>query len=170
MAPQHSRRSTSARAGARVSVPIALTVVLVLGSVGGGAVWYAQRHRSALAADEAVCASGPTVLSVAAAPDLAGVLAPLLATGPVPCARVVLAQTDSAEMARFLAGTATVSDLTAKPDVWIPDSTLWLDVARSTDRGQATVPHAGSSVADSPTVVAAPKPVADLLGGQGGLG
>src|SRR5207249_3262055 len=120
------------------------------------------RHRPA-PADAAVCASGPTVLSVAAAPDLAGLLAPLLAADPVPCVRVVLARTDSADMARFLAGTATVSDLTAKPDVWIPDSSLWLDVARSTDHGQAAVPHTGTSVADSPTVVAAPKPMADLL-------
>ncbi|MFL6112383.1 MAG: substrate-binding domain-containing protein [Catenulispora sp.] len=147
-----------------MSVPILLTVVLVLGAVGGGAAWYAQRHRPAPAA-EATCSSGPTVLSLAATPDLAGVLAPLLAADPVPCVRVVLAKTDSADMARFLAGTATGSGLTARPDVWLPDSSLWLDVARSTDRGQATVPHTGTSVADSPTVVAAPKPVADLLGG-----
>lgn len=166
MAQRHSHRSSAPPRGARVSLPIAVTVVLVLGAAGGGAGWYALRHRPAsAAADPATCASGPTVLSVAAAPDLAGVLTPLLAPDPVPCVRVVVTQTDSADMARFLAGTATASDLTAKPDVWIPDSSLWVQVARTTDKGQAVVPPNGSSVADSPTVVAAPKPVADLLGG-----
>jgi hypothetical protein len=168
MAEPHSHRSTSSRRGARVSVPIAVTVIAVLGAAGGGASWYALKHRSAPAAasDPAVCATGRTVLSVAAAPDVAGVLTPLLVPDPVACVRVVLTQTDSADMAHFLAGTATVSNLTAKPDVWIPDSSLWLDLARATAKGQAVVPMNGSSVADSPTVVAAPKPVADLLGGQ----
>ncbi|NUP47437.1 MAG: solute-binding protein [Catenulispora sp.] len=171
MVPRHSHRSASPPRGARVSIPILVTVVLVLGAAGGGASWYALRHRApdpAAATDAATCPAGPTVLTVAAAPDLAGVLTPLLAPDPVPCVRVALSQTDSAEMAHYLSGTAAAPDLTARPDVWIPDSSLWLDVARGTDKGKAVVPQSGSSVADSPTVVAAPKPVADLLAGATG--
>ncbi|NUR63234.1 MAG: solute-binding protein [Catenulispora sp.] len=174
MVPRHSHRASRPGRGGRVSMPILLTVVLVLGGVGGGAGWYAMRHRpdaaAAAVSDPASCPAGPTTLSVAAAPDLAGVLAPLLAPDPVPCVRAVLSQTDSADMAHFLAGTAKAPDLTAKPDVWIPDSSLWLDLARATDWGQASVPRTGSPVADSPTVVAAPKPVADLLRGGGTTG
>jgi hypothetical protein len=165
MAHGYSHRSPSR---ARVSVPITAVVVLVLGASGGGAAWYASRHRHESGAGAAPsCPAGPTPVSVVVTPDLAEALTPLLASQPVPCARVVMTPADSADMARFLAGQAGAPHgVAGRPDAWIPETSLWLAQARTTARGQAALPQNGSSIADSPTVVASPKPVADLLGGQ----
>uniref|UniRef100_UPI0018920291 substrate-binding domain-containing protein n=1 Tax=Catenulispora rubra TaxID=280293 RepID=UPI0018920291 len=170
MAHGHHHRSAPRR-GARVSVPITLVVVLVLGASAGGAAWYAAGHRHDFgggggAGGQAACpATGPTTISAAVAPDLAGVLAPVLTPQAVPCVRVVVTSADSADMAHYLAGSgAAPAGMRARPDVWIPDTSLWLDLARATGAGQALLPQSGSSVADTPTVVASPKPVAGLLG------
>lgn len=170
MAHGHLHRSPAPR-GARMSVPITLAVVLVLGASGGGAAWYAAGHRHSSgdgATAPVTCPAGPTTISAAVTPELAGVLAPVLASQPVPCVRVLMTSADSGDMARFLAGSAAApAGVHGKPDVWIPDASLWLELARDTGAGQALLPQSGSSVADSPTVVAAPKAVAGLLSGQG---
>jgi Ca-activated chloride channel family protein len=165
-----SHHRSSPRRGARVSVPITLVVVLVLGASGGGAAWYAARHRhvSGGAAGQVSCPAGPTTISAAVAPDLAGALGPVLTPQPVPCVRVVVTAADSADMAHFLAGSAAApAGVRGRPDVWIPDTSLWLELARATGAGQGLLPQNGSSVADSPTVVASPKPVAGMVAGSG---
>ncbi|ACU74207.1 von Willebrand factor type A [Catenulispora acidiphila DSM 44928] len=172
MAHGHLHRSSPPR-NARLSLPITLVVVLVLGASGGGAAWYAAGHRhagvgSAAAAAPVSCPAGPTTVTAAVAPELASVLTPVLAAQPVPCVRVVMTAADSADTARFLAGSgAAPAGVRGRPDVWIPETSLWLELARATGAGQALLPQNGNSVADSPTVVAAPKAVAGLLGGQG---
>ena len=168
MAHGHLHRSPPPR-GARFSLPLTLIVVLVLGASGGGAAWYAAGHRHASgAAGQVSCAAAPATVSAVVAPELAGVLTSALAAQPVPCARVQVTSADSADMARFLAGSGTApAGVRGKPDVWIPETSLWLGLARSTPAGQALLPQNGNSVADSPTVVAAPRAVANLLGGQG---
>ena len=168
MAHGHLHRSSPPR-GARISVPITLVVVLVLGASAGGAAWYAAGHRRAAGAmGQVSCPAGTTTVSAVLAPDLAGVLEPALTPQPVPCTHVVVTAADSADMARYLAGTGPApAGVRGKPDVWIPESSLWLGLARSTSAGQASLPQNGSPVADSPTVVAAPKQVASLLSGQG---
>ena len=173
MAHGNHHRS-SPRHGARISVPITLVVVLVLGASGGGAAWYAAGHRHASGSGgggggQAACpATGPTTVSAVVAPDLAGVLAPVLTPQPVPCVRVAMTSADSADMAHYLAGSgAAPAGVRGRPDVWIPDTSLWLDLARATGAGQSLLPQTGSSVADTPTVVASPKPVAGLVGGAG---
>ena len=169
MAHGHVHRS-SPRRRARISVPITIVVVLVLGASAGGAAWYSARHRqpSGTAAASVSCPSRPTTVAAVVAPDLASVLAPVLAPQPVPCVRVLMTAADSADMARYLAGSgAAPAGVSGRPDVWIPDTSLWLELARATAAGQAALPQNGSSVADSPTVVAAPKAVAGALGGTG---
>ncbi|WP_194927829.1 substrate-binding domain-containing protein [Catenulispora pinisilvae] len=161
---------SSPRRRARISLPITIVVVLVLAASAGGAAWYSARHRppSGTAAASVSCPSRPTTVSAVVAPDLASVLAPVLAPQPVPCVRVLMTAADSADMARYLAGGgAAPAGVSGRPDVWIPDTSLWLELARATAAGQAALPQNGSSVADSPTVVAAPKAVADALGGAG---
>ena len=156
-------------------MPITLVVVLVLGASGGGAAWYAAGHQHSSgsggasgAAGQVSCPAGPTTVTAAVTPELASVLAPVLAPQPVPCVRVVMTAADSADTARFLAGSgAAPAGVHGKPDVWIPATSLWLELARATKAGQALLPQNGSSVADSPTVVAAPKAVAGSLSGPG---
>src|SRR5262249_53512833 len=51
-----------------------------------------------------------------------------------------------------------------KPDVWLPESTLWLLVAASHQNAQAMLPERAPSTASSPIVLALRRPLAEALG------
>jgi Ca-activated chloride channel homolog len=142
-------------------------VLVVVVAFVGVAGWVAMGSDGKAAAPQngvtSDCPTGITTLSVAAAPDIAAVLEPLAQKNPVPCGQITVTPTDPAEMAAYLSGTATTTDIAARPDVWIPDTTLWLDVARASAKGQQSVPVSGTSIADSPTVIGMPQPVAAAL-------
>jgi hypothetical protein len=92
-------------------------------------------------------------LSVVAAPDIAGVVRELagpLAGGLCPKATVT-AEAPATTLATLAGGNAA-------PDVWVPDSTLWLRLASG-----GHLPTTGTSVARTPVVLAVPQPVADQL-------
>ena len=127
----HLHRSSSPRR-ARVSLPLTLVVLLVLGASGGGAAWYAAGHRHASSpAGQVSCPGAPAPITAVVAPNLAGVLTSALAAQPVPCARVEVTSADSADMARFLDGSsAAPAGVRGRPDVWIPETSLWLELAR----------------------------------------
>ena len=48
-------------------------------------------------------------------------------------------------------------------DAWIPDSQLWIDLARSTPAGQRRVPAAGSVIARTDLLIVMPRPAAAQL-------
>jgi Ca-activated chloride channel family protein len=91
---------------------------------------------------------------VVATPDIGGVVEELagpLASGS--CPQVTIGTEPAA---------TTVSTLAAgdAPDMWVPDSSLWLRTAA----GDGTdLPASGTSIARTPVVLAVPKPVADQL-------
>jgi ABC-type Fe3+ transport system substrate-binding protein len=58
-----------------------------------------------------------------------------------------------------------VSDGTERPDVWIPESTMWLQ--RAQDKGAWNVPVSGTSIASSPVVLAVAESTATELGWPG---
>jgi hypothetical protein len=92
-------------------------------------------------------------LAVVAAPDITGLVRELagpLGSGSCP-KTTVTAQDPATTLAGLAAGGAA-------PDVWIPDSSLWLRLATS---GQ--LPDSGTSIARTPVVLAVPQPVADEL-------
>jgi Ca-activated chloride channel homolog len=62
-----------------------------------------------------------------------------------------------------LNGVGQASGKTQVPDVWLPDSSIWLQRVRTA--GKDLVPTDAPSVARSPVVLAMPEPVAALLGG-----
>jgi Ca-activated chloride channel family protein len=160
-----SSRSYRSRRPPRARRSVVLVAVLLVSGSGAAVAWVAMhKHGAAANAPSASCPNGTVPLNIAVAPDLAGVIQPLLASNPVPCAQVIVTSVDASEMAGFLAGDAKASNITVRPDVWIPDTSLWLQVARSTDKGKQALPSTGTSVAMSPTVVASPKPVAAALG------
>jgi hypothetical protein len=72
------------------------------------------------------------------------------------CAAVAVHTVPAATVATELA--------TGKPqsavDAWIPDSSLWVDVARATPAGAKRVQPSGTVIAESPLVIAMPRPVA----------
>lgn len=142
---------------ARVRVLTAVSSVVVLGLlVGGGLV---LKNRAA--ANESCDPSSATLL-VTASPDLAPVVATLasnMGTDEQGCAQVRVTATDSAQvLAQLRSGTIK------PPDVWIPDSTLWL--TRAKDDKVATATDA-PPVATSPLVLAVSQRAAAALAKDG---
>jgi ABC-type molybdate transport system substrate-binding protein len=106
-----------------------------------------------------------TVLTVIASPDIAPIVTQVgrrvteeVSDSDEACYRVRVTGRESANVAESLA----VADGSDRPDVWIPDSTQWLQ--RAQDAGAWNVPVAGTSVATSPVVLAVAETAAFQLG------
>lgn len=69
------------------------------------------------------------------------------------CARVTVDRKDPADVAGVLSGQGS-SPGESKPDAWIPDSSLWIPVARRTRLGAAALATSGTPIASSPLVLA----------------
>lgn len=86
------------------------------------------------------------------------------------CVAVAVGTADPADVAAAVAkrhngslnGVGQASGRTVVPDVWIPDSTSWLQRLRAV--GRTWVPADVTSIARSPVVLAMPQPVAARLG------
>ncbi|GAA4612636.1 substrate-binding and VWA domain-containing protein [Actinoallomurus liliacearum] len=70
--------------------------------------------------------------------------------------RVTVSRQRPSDVAAALSGQGSNPGV-ARPDAWIPDSSLWLPIARRTDAGAAAVRASGASVAMSPLVLAVPR-------------
>ncbi|HEU5475398.1 MAG TPA: substrate-binding and VWA domain-containing protein [Actinophytocola sp.] len=103
-----------------------------------------------------------TTLNVTAAPDIAPTVTQAgrkaAEAGNPGCYKVNVSQRDSAVTAESLA----VSDGTEPPDVWIPESTMWLQ--RAQDKGAWNSPIEGTSIASSPVVIGLTEEKATELG------
>ncbi|GAA2398482.1 substrate-binding and VWA domain-containing protein [Actinomadura vinacea] len=82
------------------------------------------------------------------------------------CARAVVRKADPAAMAALLAGRSVPQRNERRPDVWIPDSSLWTALAAPAEANGA-VEVTRTSVARSPIVVALPRTLAATLKSQG---
>ncbi|MGQ5262780.1 substrate-binding domain-containing protein [Micromonospora sp. ZYX-F-536] len=86
------------------------------------------------------------------------------------CIRVDVSASDPVDVAAvmaakhgaILAGVGQASGTAVTPDVWVPDSSMWL--LRLKKEATAFAPTNGASIARSPIVVAMPEPVASRLG------
>ena len=139
---------------------MALSVLLAVALVG----WFTfdvLRDQLSVAG----CASS-TVVTVTAAPEIAPALHQIGrqvseedgAADDATCYQVRVYGRESADVAESLA----VSDGSERPDVWIPESTLWLQ--RTQDASAWNVPVTGTSIASSPVVLAVAEPTAYELG------
>jgi Ca-activated chloride channel homolog len=126
---------------------------LLLGAVtiGSGGVYLVRQGPGG------VGACPPATLRVVASPDIT----PLIRTA----ARAITSGHCSAVSVAVQEPAETVANLrTRPPDVWVPSSTAWLRLAGA-DAG--LYPAMGVSLARSPLVVAAPRPLAQTLGWPG---
>ncbi len=131
---------------------LALALVLTV-----GAIFVVNRSGSDVSADACL---QRTMVRVMVTPDLAPTIAAIArqtAAGTTMCDQFVVS---GAEPAAVLAVLGT----TRAPDVWIPDSTLWL--VRARQDGVLSVADA-PSVASSPLVLAAPAQLAQQLNPNG---
>ncbi len=127
----------------RTAAIIAAVVAVVALAVSGG-LYLASRNTT-----PEDCASGRTALRVTASPDIAPVVATVaqrMSTEPQVCVDVtVTAEAPAAVLAQLQGGSIQ------PPDVWIPNSTLWL--TRAKDDKVATATDA-PAIATSPLVLA----------------
>ncbi|MGI5201029.1 substrate-binding domain-containing protein [Spirillospora sp. CA-108201] len=142
------------RVGGILLGPLAGAVGLVL-LTGFGAY--------AIASAGGGCSGGAVTLDVAAAPDVAPAVA--RAAGRLNraghevegrCARARVRAADPAAVATLLSGKG-VAGVARRPDVWIPDSSLWTELAGGSGRTRA------AGIASTPIVLAAPRGLAAQL-------
>jgi hypothetical protein len=82
------------------------------------------------------------------------------------CVQATVKSSDPAGMSTVLSGGGSVPG-EADPDVWIPDSSLWVTLVRSTAKGASSVRLTPTSVAKTPIVVATSRTFANKIRSQG---
>jgi hypothetical protein len=141
-------------------------LVLVVALGGGGWAVYRYVHSSG-------CGGPARHLVVAAAPDIAPAVSAQASTWAASrssCVSVQVVSADPADVAVALAAKkgASLPDVgkpngkTPVPDIWVPDSSIWLQRLRIA--GVTVVPASAPSIAQSPVVIAIPQPIAKTLG------
>ncbi|HUZ26521.1 MAG TPA: substrate-binding domain-containing protein [Streptosporangiaceae bacterium] len=154
--PASGRRARSRRVStaalAAIAVAISATVMVTLSA-------------QAIAA-HASCTSHPVLLNVAVTNDLAPAVERVAQafnrqqhTALGRCAQVQVTEDQSATVASRIDGQSSSRGL-PPVDAWIPDSRLWVDVARSFPQGAQVVQPTGLEVAQSPVMIVMPRLVA----------
>jgi Ca-activated chloride channel homolog len=117
----------------------------------------------------ASCSDSPVLVNVAASDDIAPAVHVVAnafnsqnATSGGRCVQVQVDEADSATEAAQVDGQATRQG--AAVDAWIPDSSLWVDVARAYPVGAQVVQPTGKSVARSPLMLVTTEAVATETG------
>lgn len=117
----------------------------------------------------ASCSNAPVLVNVVASNDIAPAVQSVASafnnqnvTTAGRCVEVQVDQADSATEAGQIDGQATAQG--PATDAWIPDSTLWVDVARSYPTGAQTVQPTGKNVARSPLMMVTTRAVAAQTG------
>ncbi len=114
----------------------------------------------------ASCTNHPVVVNLAASPDIAPAVSHVAkyfnaehndVTGH--CAVVHVTSAQSSAAAAQISGTKPAAGSTSF-DAWIPDSSLWVSVARSSPAGAQLVRPTGVSMARSPLLIVMPRSVA----------
>ena len=157
MNPRERRGRVSRRGRERnVSVPLLLAI-----AVGASAVLMAGLAAQAVVARN-TCNNHPLVVNVAVSPDIAAAIQHVgrvfnqenhQAAGR--CVEVQVSQEAPAAVASEVDGQASNAGLPAV-DAWIPDSSLWVDVARTFPLGAQAVQPTGVHVARSPLMIVMP--------------
>ncbi|MQY06512.1 substrate-binding domain-containing protein [Actinomadura macrotermitis] len=117
---------------------------------------------------------GAIALGVSAAPDIEPVVtkaagrfndAKHKVSGK--CVKAVVTKVPAASVATLLSGQGVPTDGNKRPDVWIPDSSMWASLVRSSPKGKDAVRSTKTSVAASPLVIALPQTLAGRLKQEG---
>ena len=78
------------------------------------------------------------------------------------CVRVEVRAKESGDAEMAAATGFRDEPVAARPTIWLPDSSAWLQIARAS--GGSSIPAAGTSVAEAAVVVAMPAPLATAIG------
>jgi Ca-activated chloride channel family protein len=145
--------------------PVAAGAAVVIGATAVAIVMLRP------AADDTACQGEPTTVTVAAAaahfPVLSGLARTWSAEHPAvngQCVMAIVVLKGSSEVAAALGPSWDTERDGPRPDVWVPDSRLWLLVAGSRPDAGAMLAADAPSIASSPVVLAVRRPVAEALG------
>ncbi|RFU38471.1 VWA domain-containing protein [Actinomadura logoneensis] len=83
------------------------------------------------------------------------------------CVKATVSKSRPYEVSTVLSGTAVDQGGDRRPDVWIPDSSLWTSLVRGQSKSGASIQSTRTSVARSPLVIALPGTLASTLKKQG---
>jgi hypothetical protein len=113
------------------------------------------------------CSGRPLLISIAAQPDIAPAIMEVASRFNVQphevrgrCVRVAVYEKEPAKVARFLSGGVFAGGEKLNVDGWVPESSMWVNVARDSASGARTVSTEVSSIASSPVVLATSRAVA----------
>ncbi|WP_046471423.1 substrate-binding domain-containing protein [Allosalinactinospora lopnorensis] len=148
-------RRRRGRSSAFIALAAAFAIVLGLGITG----WY-------VISGERGCGGQEVTLSVAVSPELVPAINKL-ASGfnserydvDGRCVKAEVRGADSANVAYGVTGGGPTTGDTDS-DVWIPDSSLWANLVKR-DSGEAVITDTGTSVANSPLILAQPAEAAE---------
>ncbi len=150
----------------RVAVVTVLAILVLVTVVVSGVPWSGDGGRESAAGS---CDADAPPVRIGADPAIADVLAdatrdlePWLEPGD--CLTVTVQDVESGETAAQLTRDAGTGFAAPLPDIWVPDSSLWLAVATATETGQERLPGTTTPIASSPVVAAIPAAVADRAG------
>ncbi|GAA0259667.1 substrate-binding domain-containing protein [Cryptosporangium japonicum] len=145
---------------ARPWLAAAIVLVLVF-----GALTFAYVRRSG------ECAGDPVVLSVVASPDQQGVVRELASSWQREdhnfdghCGEIRVRGQESAAVGQALTPSQNGAAENDRVDVWMPDSSTWITSAAARPGMSRLFAYDRPSVASSPIVLAAPRPMASALG------
>lgn len=162
-----ARHSAPPSRGRRIRGLLALVVAAALLVTGVGFGIRALRGGGdGTTAGAAPASCKPSALQVAADPAIAPALVTAARSFPNDKACVTLQVTavDSATMAATMARPVGAGLGDRLPDLWVPDSALWVQSARATETGGNRLAGDGTVLASSPLVVAVAEPAAKTLG------
>ncbi|MFB4315103.1 substrate-binding domain-containing protein [Actinomadura sp. 21ATH] len=83
------------------------------------------------------------------------------------CVKANITKSEPASVATLLSGQGVATGGNQRPDVWIPDTSLWTSMVTSSDKGGQAIQATKTSVASSPIVVGLPQTLAVQLKRQG---
>jgi hypothetical protein len=156
--PRPPQRKARFSTGALVSIAVVFSLVLLIGL----SVQAVAAHAS--------CGSSPLLLNVAVTDDLAPAVAQVAQsfnkqqhTAGGRCVTVQVTEQSAATVAARLDGQGSGTGQAAV-QAWIPDSSLWVDVARSYPKGARVLRPTGLEVAESPLMTVMPRAVANETG------
>jgi hypothetical protein len=140
-------RGRKAGTGALIAIAIAISVTAMVGLTA----------RAVIA--RASCSRRPLLVNIAVSYDIAPVIQSIARTfnsqnqtSGGQCVQVQVTQGESSAVAAQVDGQTSLQGL-APVDAWIPDSSLWVDVARRQPVGAQVVQPTGISVAKSPIML-----------------
>ncbi|MFB9321689.1 substrate-binding and VWA domain-containing protein [Cryptosporangium minutisporangium] len=139
---------------------MAIVLATVVSGTTFGYLWVTAR-----------CSGTPVELSIAASPDQAPVVESLAEKWQEDapeidgrCAEISVRAVQSAEVASSLTPNWKADAEDPRIDVWMPDSKVWIDSAKTRQEVREMVSGPSTTVARSPVVMALPKPMAEALG------